>query len=152
VNTLLSRMKTALTADSTLSAYLGTDVVIRKWNSDKLPDFDKYCVVLSPGSVADVPHGMLGIERELSVEIVCLVKYHGVDETLAGETSPGGVGILKLAGDVAAALRANTLSGYIEADADVISSRGEPEPVFGNSLLLLMLTMQFKARRKIQTN
>ena len=151
MNTLLTNMKTALLGDSTLGAYLDDAIEIGQWNPEALPDFDKYCVVLSPvPGVEEKPAGVLGIEKTFNVDIVCLVRNYGLPAALTGTTAPDGVGVIKLAEDVRNCLRENSLSSYVIADSMAVSAASMIDRAIDQSEHVLKTEFGYLARRRVQ--
>ena len=120
----LTRLKTILDGYAALNAY-NEIVDIRKYRPDHLPDFKNYAVILSPESETENNWGdnpdeglVNGKHHVWNVHIVAIVRnYHPVN-SLVGTTVGGvgveGVGIIRHVSLIKDALRAKSLSGYLE--------------------------------------
>lgn len=118
--TLLTRMKTTLQNDVSLSAY--NEVVhIGKYREDRLPQFTNYGIILVPiaetennGDSTDRRGGTINAKRyEWDINIVALVRQYDPATDVIGTTPPD-VGILYHVSKIKDALRAKSFTGYLE--------------------------------------
>jgi len=152
MNTLLTNMKIALVQDATLAPYLGDAVEVREWDPERLPDFDIYCVVLSPRGVQERAAGVLGIEKTFPVLIVCLVRNFGLPAALTGADLQDGYGLIKLTDDVVSVLRGNELSGSVIANSVVLEAASQIGQALERSAHVLSARIEYSGRRRVQVN
>ena len=147
---LLEEMKAALIADSTLSAYLGDTVYIRKWDPEALPDFDTYGVVLSPaGPPYEEECGVKGVDKIFEIIIVCLVENFGMPGALIGQTSPAKKGLFQMVDDIKSCLRANSLNGAVLPDNTVFAEKSDVSPAIPDDAQILAAHLGYRGRRRL---
>ena len=109
-------LKTELSGASLLP-YVDT-IEIRKYHRETLPDFNYYCIVISPVSAISVPYKAAQRWITNMVELVLLGKVlNGQEDAIMADTpggSPPNMGILAMYEDVYRSLYKNTLGGAIE--------------------------------------
>jgi len=142
-------MKAALLDDTTLDAYLDDAVEIRQWKPDELPDFDKYCVVLSFAGEGEEHAGLKSNDKIFEVLIVCLVRNYGYPDAILGTTAPDTVGLFKLADDVKKCLRGNSLSNAVMPDNNVFAASSETSRAFPENTHIFVALLGYRARRRI---
>jgi len=141
-------MKAALLADETLDAYLDSAVEIREWKPDELPDFDKYCVVLSFAGESEEHAGLKSNDKIFEVLIVCLVRNYGFPDALMGTTPPNKAGLFKLVDDVKDCLRGNDLANAVMPDNDVFAGSSETSRAFPENTHIFVALLGYRARRR----
>ena len=109
-------VKSVLEASSDLDY---VDVVeIRKYRRDTLPDFEDYCIVISPILAESVPYKAAQRWIANSMELVLLGKLRsGHSDAVVADNptgSPPNVGVLAMYEDVYRTLYDNNLGGVIE--------------------------------------
>jgi len=109
-------VKSAL-EDSSYLTYV--DVVeIQKYRRDTLPDFENYCIVISPILAESVPYPAAQRWIANSIELILLGKLRtGHSDAVVADNptgSPPNVGVLAMYEDVYRTLYKNTLEGAIE--------------------------------------
>lgn len=101
-----------------LGYYVDT-VAIRKYRRTNLPNFENYCIIISPLSANAMPYHGLGqrwIYNEIDLILLGKMRNGEEDAILADEAhaDPPNVGILKFYEDVFSVLYENVLGGEIE--------------------------------------
>lgn len=109
-------VKSILEASSDLDY---VDVVeIQKYRRDTLPDFENYCIVISPILAESVPYPAAQRWIANSIELVLLGKLRsGQSDAVVADNptgTPPNVGVLAMYEDVYRTLYKNTLGGVIE--------------------------------------
>lgn len=109
---LMNELKTAFENDSFVS--YNETVKIAEYKPENLPDFDIYCILISPVSDFENLIANRVKEKICKVEINCVVRnFDEQDSLLASGDISGNVGIIKFANDVR-----KTLHNYGEANKD----------------------------------
>ena len=100
---LMSDMKPALIADSNVS--YNETVKVQEYKPETLPDFDKYCIVITPVTEVEKLISNRVKEKTCSLKIVCVVRNFDSDISLLGSGNVSGqVGVIKFVNDVKKAL------------------------------------------------
>lgn len=112
---LHTRVKAKLLAELT-SQYTGIVIESRIWNEGKLPDFDRYAIILSPPQNDSWQEQVVSVRTTqyiLAIDIYMLVKnYHDVLSWL-GDTSPN-LGLFQMISDVKDILRSTNLNEFLD--------------------------------------
>lgn len=114
---IFSALKTALENASILS-YVDK-IAIRQYRPNQLPDFENYCIVISPEAATPETYGASGQKWiRLEITLVCLIKVnYTLEDAVMGDTpgaTPPKVGILAMYEDIFQTLYNNDLGGAIE--------------------------------------
>jgi len=111
-----SALKTVLSNSSYLTYF--DEIVIRKFRRGNLPDFEYYCIVISPQSALAVVYPAHQRYIENTIQLVMIGKMLGTEEEaiLADSplATPPKVGILAMYEDIVRTLYENDLGGAIE--------------------------------------
>jgi len=109
-------LKAELEASSYLS-YVDT-FSIRKYRRDDLPDFENYCIVISPSTAEAVPYPASQRWVQNVIDIILLGKLHyGKEDAIIADSpssTPPNVGVLAMYEDVFYSLYENNLGGEIQ--------------------------------------
>lgn len=108
-----TRLVSALTA--LLSGYPAT-VERNLFDPQKLPDFERYHVVVSPPQNDSWRHDRVSIrtyQPVLAADVYLLVKNFNDHDSLFGETGPD-LGIFQMISDVQYGLQISTLNGFLQ--------------------------------------
>ena len=92
---------------------------IRKYRRTNLPDFENYCIIISPLSAKSMPYqagGQRWIWNVIDIIILGKMRSNEYDAVMADEphAEPPNVGILAMYEDVFSVLYKNNLNGEIE--------------------------------------
>jgi len=113
---IYTAIKTELEGASLLS-YVDVFAIL-KYRKETLPDFQYYCIVISPISAKSVPYEAAQRWIENAVELILLGKIKNGQEDAVMADSPGdsppNVGVLAMYEDVYRSLYDNNLGGVIE--------------------------------------
>jgi len=109
-------LKTTLENSSRLS-YVDS-VVIQKYRRESIPDFDNYCIIISPSSAQAVVYPASQRFIQLSIDLILLgVVNYTLEDAIIGDSpneNPPRVGILTMYEDIFYTLYQNNLGGVIE--------------------------------------